>query len=151
MQHDGFWRVDGEGVEDAGAGLHATLSDIGKLGLLYLNHGSWNGRQLVPEAWVRASTRPDGAHVKPGVIPGSDFGYGYQCWLPGQPQEYTAIGIYNQYVYVEERRQIVIAKISANRNWGRSYDEAGYRDAQHMALFRAIADATSSRSPSTSS
>ena len=27
MQHDAFWRVDGEGIEDAGAGLHATRQD----------------------------------------------------------------------------------------------------------------------------
>src|SRR5262249_46998407 len=135
--------VDGEGIEEAGAGLHATLEDMGKLGQLYLNNGSWNGRELVPEAWVRGSTRPDGAHVTPGAIPGSDFGYGYQWWLPGHELEFTAIGIYNQYVYVNERQRTVIAKISANRNWGRSNGETGYRDAQHIALFRAIAEAVS--------
>ena len=67
-------------------------------------------------------------------------GYGYQWWLaPEDDGAYCAIGVYNQYVYVNPRRRIVIAKASANRHFGASYDEAGYRDEEHLALFAAIA------------
>jgi CubicO group peptidase (beta-lactamase class C family) len=140
MQHDAFWRIDGEGVEDAGAGLHATLGDACRLGELYLNGGRWHGAQVVPEAWVSEATRARGAHVEPGVLmPISEFGYGYHWWLPGQEGEFAAIGVYNQYVYVDTKRSVVIAKFSANRNWGLSYAEPGYRDHEHIALFRALA------------
>jgi CubicO group peptidase (beta-lactamase class C family) len=134
-EHDAFWRIDGEGIEDSGAGFHATLSDISKLGQLYLD----GGRPLVPESWIAQATR---AHVAPGAILGNEFGYGYQWWLPGGDLEYAAIGVYNQYLYVSELHGVVIGKISANRDWGRTLDEAGIRDAQHIALFRAIAEST---------
>ena len=69
------------------------------------------------------------------------FGYGYQWWLaPAGDGAFSAIGVYNQYVYVNPRRGVVIAKSSANRRFAASYDEAGYRDEEHMALFGAIAN-----------
>lgn len=92
------------------------------------------------EAWVSDATRGQGAHVEPGVLlPISEFGYGYHWWLPGQAGEFAAIGVYNQYVYVDAKRSVVIAKFSANRNWGIAYAEPGYRDHEHIALFRALA------------
>ena len=29
-----------------------TARDMARFGLLYLRHGRWNGKQIVPEAWV---------------------------------------------------------------------------------------------------
>lgn len=39
---------------------HFRLSthDLALFGQLYLQHGMWNGRQLVPAAWIDASTQP---------------------------------------------------------------------------------------------
>jgi len=74
------------------------------------------------------------------VSPGA-FGYSYQWWLvPNDPDAFSAIGVYNQYIYINTRTEVVIAKASANPRFGSSYDEAGYRDEEHMALFAAIAD-----------
>ena len=33
-----------------------TARDMARFGLLYLRHGRWNGKQIVPEAWVEKST-----------------------------------------------------------------------------------------------
>lgn len=33
-----------------------TARDLARFGLLYLRHGRWRGKQLVPEAWVEKST-----------------------------------------------------------------------------------------------
>jgi CubicO group peptidase (beta-lactamase class C family) len=142
MEDDAFFSVDGTGMEGAAGGLCATLRDYAKFGQLFLEMGARGGRQIVPAAWVHESTRPNAPHTQPGALfPGYPFGYGYQWWLPDGSGAYSAIGIYNQFIYVDPARRVVIAKNSANRNYARSYDEAGYRELEHMALFRAIADA----------
>lgn len=142
MEDDAFFSVDGKGMEAAAGGLCATLRDYARFGQLYLEEGAHDGRQVVPAAWVRTSTRANAPHVAPGALfPGYPFGYGYQWWLPDGSGTFCAIGIYNQFIYVDPARRVVIAKNSANRNYARSYDEAGYRELEHMALFRAIAEA----------
>jgi CubicO group peptidase (beta-lactamase class C family) len=67
----------------------------------------------------------------------SPFGYGYQWWL--HAGAFSAIGIYNQYVWVDPTRRVIVAKLSATPTYGQSCDEAGYRDQEHMTLFNAVA------------
>jgi CubicO group peptidase (beta-lactamase class C family) len=38
--------------------FHMTAHDMALYGLLYMNEGAWNGRQIVPAAWIAESTRP---------------------------------------------------------------------------------------------
>jgi CubicO group peptidase (beta-lactamase class C family) len=44
---------------------------MAKIGYLFLNGGSWQGKQIVSEGWVRASTTQQAP----------DRTYGYQWWL----------------------------------------------------------------------
>ena len=140
MENDGFWVTDDQGVEFAAGGLSATLRDLAKLGRLYLNGGRWNGAQLVPAGWVRASVTPDAPHLRPGSRASSDsaWGYGFQWWLPDDSGAYAAVGIYNQFVYVNPALDLVIAKTSANHRYGSAADEASGRQDGHIAFFRAI-------------
>lgn len=142
MEDDAFFTIDGEGIEMAAGGLNATLRDYAKFGQLFLAGGARGGRQIVPERWVAMSTRPNDAHVEPGcLMPGLPFGYGYQWWLPDGSGAFSAIGIYNQFVFVDPKSRVVIAKSSANRRYASSYDEAGYREVEHMRLFGEIVKA----------
>ena len=136
---DAFWVVDSTGVEVAGGGLNATLRDYARLGVLYLNGGVWDGRQIVSEDWVKASVTPDAPHLMPS--PGSS-GYGLQWWVPDSSGVYTAIGVYNQFVWVDPASRTVIAKTSAFRRYAADLQPESYRIADHFALFRAIADGT---------
>ena len=140
MQDEAFFVVDNNGVEMALGGLNATLRDYAKFGLLYLNRGTWNGKQVVPSAWVDASHATDAPHLLPGEheLSSSPWGYGLQWWVPGFPDtDYTASGIYNQYIYVDPIRKVVIAKTSSNH---RFTAEKEYSKAAHVAIFRAIAE-----------
>jgi CubicO group peptidase (beta-lactamase class C family) len=148
MENDAFWITDQAGMELAAGGFNATLRDYARFGELYRNHGRWDGRQLVPEAWVRASTVPGKPHLQAGKRAGSDmlFGYGYQWWTPpsGNEGEYTAIGVYNQFVYVNPDKAVVIAKTSANRAYG--VDESTDREFETLQVFNAIARAVGVKS-----
>lgn len=136
-QNDALFIIDGEGCEWAGAGLICTLRDRARLGQLYASNGRWRGEQIVPPSWIDAATTPSAKHLTGEHSAAAPFGYGYQWWLHYGAA--SAIGIYNQYVWIDPTRRIVIAKASANRNYGRSYNEAGYRDQEHMAFFAAVA------------
>ena len=138
MESDAYWLIDRNGMELAFGGLNAVLRDYARLGQLYLNEGRWAGEQVVPRAWVRASVTPDAPHLQPGN-PNSSWvlGYGYQWWIPQQPDgDYLAIGVYNQFIYVDPKRNIVIAKSSAYP----AYNVDGQdRELETIAAFRAIA------------
>jgi len=140
MEDDAFFIVDNNGVEMALGGLNATLRDYAKFGELYLNRGKWNGEQVVPASWVDASHTTDGPHLKPGEseLSSSPWGYGLQWWVPGFPDtDYTASGVYNQYIYIDPLTNVVIAKTSSNHRYT---SEKEYSKAVHVAMFRAIAE-----------
>jgi CubicO group peptidase (beta-lactamase class C family) len=142
---DGYWVLDDTGTELAAGGVNVTLRDYAKFGLLYLNEGNWNGVQLVPREWVRASHRPDAPQFVPGKRENSDsvWGYGYLWWLPETADgPYSAVGIYNQFVYIDPARHLVIAKTSANHAYGTDNSETSFREDETIALFQAIAAAT---------
>ncbi len=122
-------------------GLNAALRDYARFGLLYLNEGrNYKGEQLVPAKWVRASVTPDAPHLMPGKNnPGSDWpmGYGYQWWIPENPEgDFSAIGIYGQFIYVHPTYNVVIAKSSAYVDYNNTGDEMEF---ESMEAFRAIA------------
>lgn len=139
---EAHWLLDSEGMEMAFGGMNATARDYAKIGELYRLGGRLNGQQIVPSEWVAASVTPDAPHLLPGKDnPASDFelGYGYQWWIPeGDDGEFSAIGVYNQFVFVNPRRGTVIVKLSANSEYGVSNDESSFREIETIELFRAI-------------
>jgi len=140
MERDAYWMLDSTGMEVALGGLNVSLRDYARFGLLYLNEGRWNDEQIVPADWVRASTTAVAPHLLPGKdnpASSSSWGYGYQWWIPDPDMgDYTAAGIYNQYIYVNPRARVVIAKNSANHRYVAERQES--KDL-HVAMFRAIA------------
>ena len=143
MESPGYWMIDSKGREMAFGGLLMTARDFAKLGECYRNGGVWGGRQLVPTDYVAASTRADAPHLAPGMPLVGDhafpLGYGYQWWLPpGDCGEFSAIGVYNQYVYVDPPRGVVIVKLSANPAYGTSTEETVNKDYENIWAMRAI-------------
>ncbi len=64
------------GDTDAGGGLRLRPRDMAKIGQLVLDGGRWNDRQIVPKAWIEASTAPKRRAIE-------DMSYGYLWWLGG--------------------------------------------------------------------
>ena len=144
MTHSGHWILDSQGAEMAFGGLNLTARDFAKLGELYRLQGEWQGDEIVPPDWVLTSVTPDAPHLAPGkVLVGGQvlpLGYAYQWWIPeGDRGEFSAIGIYNQFVYVDPSRDTTIVKLSANRAYGTTKEESENREMETVEFLRAIA------------
>lgn len=140
MESPAYWIVDDHGMEMTFGGLNATARDYAKLGELYRNGGRWGEKQIVPEAWAKASVVADAPHL---TVEASEFGmgYGYQWWLLDSDEgEYSAVGVYNQFIYVNPTHDLVIVKLSANSDYASSNEESSYRELETVEFFRSVRD-----------
>ncbi len=92
-------------VIDSGKRLYMTPRDLAKIGLLVLDDGNWNGKQIIPADWVKEAT------TQKTQITGMD--YGYFWWnIPFTLEEEkiiskTATGNGGQYIMVIPRLDMV--------------------------------------------
>jgi CubicO group peptidase (beta-lactamase class C family) len=102
------WEASPQGISAGGYGLSIRTEDIARFGQLYLQKGKWQGKQIVPEAWVEAATSRQTSN---GSNPQSDWdqGYGYQFWRC-RNGAYRGDGAFGQYCIVlpEQDAEIVI-------------------------------------------
>jgi CubicO group peptidase (beta-lactamase class C family) len=110
------WETTAEGISMGGFGLNLRTEDIAKFGQLYLQKGRWNGKQLVPEAWIAEATA---RQMSNGSDPTSDWdqGYGYQFWRC-KPGFYRADGAFGQFCIVMPQYDAVVAITSGTRDMG---------------------------------
>ena len=101
------WETSPQGISTGGFGLSIRTRDIANFGQLYLQKGKWQGKQLVPEAWIEAAT---GRQTSNGSNPQSDWdqGYGYQFWRC-RHGAYRGDGAFGQYCIVLPSQDAVIA------------------------------------------
>jgi CubicO group peptidase (beta-lactamase class C family) len=78
---DVFWGKDSADLETGGFGITMTPRDMATLGQLYLRGGEWNGKQVIPADWVKASLE---SHIDPLMQSQKRSGYGYLLWLQTQ-------------------------------------------------------------------
>jgi CubicO group peptidase (beta-lactamase class C family) len=100
------WPRDPQGYHFGFGETKLPARDLAKFGWLYLNGGRWNGSQVVPADYVRASTQP---HTElPRLGPGG--GYGYQWWTRrvGQHASFVAAGIWGQRILVLPDLDLVV-------------------------------------------
>lgn len=100
------WTADPPGGGFGSTGLRLTAHDLAKIGLLVLQDGRWEGRQVVPAQWMRAATAPQ---VGTGTY---QDGYGYQWWnmrTGGGEHVVFAAGAGMQAVLVVPADRLVVA------------------------------------------
>jgi CubicO group peptidase (beta-lactamase class C family) len=71
------WKHSPTGLPDTEGGLYISTASLAKIGVLFLESGKWNGKQIVPAEWVKESvTSAFNAEDE-----GRHWGYGFQWWL----------------------------------------------------------------------
>ncbi|UVC12134.1 serine hydrolase [Rhizobium sp. TH2] len=108
--------------------MRLSARDLARVGQLYLQGGSWNRHQIVPDVWVRESVRP---HVDLG----GGRGYGYLWWTAeaGAPGDrlnadvplYYASGFGGQYIIVLPGHDLVVVHRSARVDHGIDHGRMG--------------------------
>ncbi len=115
------WEESPQGINTGGWGLFLKTEDLAKMGLLLLQKGVWNGKQIIPAEWVaemsskqvesiNPGTRMEDAEAKGMTKETSDWmqGYGYQMWRC-RPGCFRADGARGQYIIVVPDKNAVIA------------------------------------------
>ena len=123
MESPAQWAMDrAGGSEKAFCCISARARDFARLGRLFLDAGRWNGEQIVPADWATHA-------VVEGVRTLDGYTHRHLWWMPDGQGDYYAYGHNGQYLYVNPRARVVIAKFS----------ETNRQDP--VPAFRAIADA----------
>ncbi len=113
------WSRDPQGIDLGGNEMTMTPRALARFGQLYLQGGFWNGRQVLPAAWVEESTRQ---HAE--GWPDRYGAYGYLWWLPpGRPGgAYMGVGYGGQFLYVAPEAQLVVVVTSTLEGKGTEWD-----------------------------
>ncbi|MGI6745830.1 MAG: Beta-lactamase precursor [Firmicutes bacterium ADurb.Bin300] len=107
-----FWETDNEGVEAGGWGSYFKTEDLAKLMLCFAGDGKLNGKQILPEGWVKEASAPISDNSFCTDLDAKQ-GYGYCLWRNGGcKQSYRADGMFSQFGLVFEEYDAVVVVTS---------------------------------------
>ncbi|MFX0022214.1 MAG: serine hydrolase [Candidatus Hermodarchaeota archaeon] len=114
--NDVVWMADTNGDSYGGIGLFLTPRNMAKLGQLYLDKGLWKGRPVNPvriilPQWITSSSKNqiEGIPINGFGPLGFLTGYGFQWWISGELNGFSAEGYQGQVIFVHPTLDLVIA------------------------------------------
>lgn len=103
------WFCDTDGLGTPGYGLCMSAEDMAKIGLLCLNQGKYDNKQIISSKWIDEMTSPR-------TVEGPNFRgmeYGYLWWIIDSKKNiYAAIGNSGNVIYINPEKNIVVAVAS---------------------------------------
>lgn len=109
--------VDRLGAMRTAGGISATLRDLGHFGEMMRREGSVGNRKLVPAAWIDDILRngDKGAWNRGSMNQFSPGGSYRSKWyvLDAAREQFCAVGIHGQWIFVDRRSETVIVKVSS--------------------------------------
>jgi len=140
------WIQDRDGYYIGLAGMHVTARDMAKFGLLYLNQGEYEGKQVLSSDWVRESLQrySEGFRSSYGYF--GDLGYGYQWWSGRAGDRYFnyASGHGGQYIVLLDELDMVIVA-TADPFWQQHDDESWKHESAVIKLVGKFIDSLPSK------
>lgn len=126
MEAPATWLLSQTGHEIGGCCLQAATRDYARFGLFVLANGQAGGKQIVPVDWYAQATHKQKDIGDPGK------GYGFQWWTYDDGSV-AAQGIFGQGIFIDPKRQLVIA---SNADWPRA--DRGPQPAAREAFYRQV-------------
>ena len=131
MEQQATWILSKTGQEISGCCIQAAARDYARMGQFILEGAKVQGQGILPEGWLQDATTKRADIGKPGR------GYGYQWWTYDDGS-FAARGIFGQGIFIDPKRQLVIA---SNANWAggaSSPKESEAREAFYRAVQQAV-------------
>ncbi|MFW9963038.1 MAG: serine hydrolase domain-containing protein [Candidatus Sifarchaeia archaeon] len=110
-----LWLTDPQGINFGGSSLALKPRDMAKLGLLFINNGTWDNQQIISPDWVYSSSHGPSTNY-------AGVSYGYQWWLSDYNEWYSARGYDGQFIFVIPEYDIVVVFTSDNSDGPYEYD-----------------------------
>jgi CubicO group peptidase (beta-lactamase class C family) len=146
-ERDAYVLLDQHQAAYADAGLNTTLRDLGRFAQMMLQDGAYNGRQIVPRAWVRDIRAGGNAQAwkDGGFYPEMKERFGYadgsyrSYWYVADRKAglYSAIGLAGQLIVIDPTSNTVIVKFSSEAT--PENDEPDVEYAGAVAIIQAFA------------
>ncbi len=111
--------------------LNATAIDLAKFGKLYLQHGNWEGEQIIPKSWVQKSIFPlEGSEYwdysymwwhtqgyeeieNDEYLTKKDKNAKYYKWYPRK--DALTSGLLGNYIYIFPEKEIIIVRLGKKK------------------------------------
>lgn len=101
------WENDPQGHPFGGSGIQMRLTEMMKLGQLYLADGIWKGQRILSREWIREASREQ---IRTDWEDKEWSGrYGYQFWMCPYPDAYRADGAWGQLTIVLPQKGLVVS------------------------------------------
>ncbi len=108
MEADALWTIDQkDGVEKSYCCVSSRLRDFAKIGQLFLQHGNWNGKQLLDSNFVQLMITPNTMN---GKIKNPNYGYGMWEDDVNDPKFYAIVGHLGQRIICVPSAHVVIVR-----------------------------------------
>ena len=130
MKHYAWTRADEKGLVSGGWGLRLRAVDMARLGLLALQNGQWEGKQVAPADWMHQMTTGQSTPF-----------FGYYWWVNniveggvegGSQPEFDTMGFKGQNIVVLPKYNAVVTMTSILS------PDGGLRDAKCLQILRYV-------------
>jgi CubicO group peptidase (beta-lactamase class C family) len=127
MEQDASWLLGSTGHEISGCCIQASTRDYARFGAFIMGGTKINGVGILPDDWLAPATS------KQADIGMASKGYGYQWWTYDDGS-FAAQGIFGQGIFIDPKRNLVIA---SNSNWPKATDPDTV-GVQREAFYKAV-------------
>ncbi len=125
-KHPALWNTNTEGGDEKGfCCINSNARDFARLGKLYMNHGNWNGKQLIDSSYVESATSIADLLDEKG---NENTNYGYQFWMTNYKEMhiYYARGLWGQYVICIPEKDMIVVRLG--RKFGAILEDGHHDD-----------------------
>ncbi len=137
------WNQHASGMTTVFAGLSATAREFAKYGYLYLRHGQWEGKQVVPGDWIDKTTVAPRAcndwyryfwHQNLAMRLGEQtrdlkrcpVGFCFPDTFSNVPADaFMAKGVFGQFVVIIPSEDVIIVRLAQDQAGSENWDDWG--------------------------